>query len=187
MSTNTPVTHAAGGIVCYAQEGIGLVVSASEHNKVYADMQARAEAAEALVVQGKQAVNAAILYMGMDSESEDFDEAQFHRLRDETRAFLATSPAETRSVIAGLRKEIKQQADRVSCAVLCLDSFEKLKDERDALRAQLAALISAGNRLDSLLHDTASVFQLNLAVDPIVSAWEAAVSGASDGAKGSQS
>jgi len=129
---------------------------------------------------------------------------------------LAKSPAETRSVIAGLReevaklkesrdywegqseleraqrqKEIGMQEYRGNTISYIYDKernygahFDRMRGEIAALKAQLAALISAGNAVVARLHERMAVFGCNVSDDTKAVAWEAAVSGAHAGAKG---
>lgn len=88
-------------------------------------------------------------------------------------AALAT-PAETRSVIAGLREEVGRLRDDLN--------HERKTQSGEHLRciAQRDALIEAGNALSSSLN------RHGIDSDLEFSAWEAAVSGAQAGAKGAR-
>lgn len=128
MNTPTPKCTAAGGLVCYAQEGVGLVVSAAEHNMICAQLTARAEAAEALNVEFKRA-GLAIL---ADPESRHIHLTSLPELR----GALSRSPADMGSKLAELEKEqkrlLKVAYDRYAVR---LAAFEK---DSDALRSHIA-------------------------------------------------
>jgi len=94
------------------------------------------------------------------------------------REAIESSPAETRSVIAGLREEVGKLTDEL-CELrpICLehrDAHDAVMTERDALRAQLAALISAGNAMR---------YGVWVNGENPLAAWDSAVSGAHAGAK----
>jgi len=128
MSTPTPITHASGGIVCYAQEGVGLVVSAAEHNHVYSDMQARAEAAEAACIAKDEYLNKITgIRWGWDGDCGAVQYAE---------SALEVSPAETRSVIAGLREELTWNKELSSKLLTALRELERASSRCSQLGAQ---------------------------------------------------
>jgi len=196
------------------QDGVGHEFVAHQlaelESIVSADMQARAEAAEAACVAKDAKIQEGLCFAG----------GRYHEWGSRAvgafelfESVSDISPAETRSVIAGLREEVKElKWCKDQNEILVFAGLGSLGDqrgknhvadiiadtliERDALRAQLAALISVVvPHIEDLRKTSAELSAPSLAgcfdltaAEILIAADElqAAVSGAHAGAKGKQ-
>jgi len=165
------------------------------------EWKARAEAAEAALIEKDKALNACAFPNYCGGERQDLLEVMESR-QNFARLALLLTPAETRSVIAGLReevakltesrdywereserereqrqKEIGMQEYRGNTISYIYDKERNYGAHFDRMRGEIAALISAGNGLHAIVEKKVSGC-MEMAI------WQAAVSGAHAGAKG---